>query len=85
MGALGKDIKKAQIILNRGPRRENKKEVNMKKEDGRLKLKYCNNSQCELYQRDFSRTDESFLDRAIQSAAVLYCPICGIKLSSNER
>lgn len=48
----------------------------MKKEDGKLKLRYCNNSRCELYQRELS-------DAAWGKA--LFCPYCGAKLSSNER
>lgn len=57
----------------------------MKKEDGKLRVKYCNNSRCGLYQKDFSKSSETFLDQAVQSPAVFYCPCCGTKLSSNER
>lgn len=49
----------------------------MKKEDGRLKLKYCNNSSCNLYQKDMSKN----YDRI----SYTFCPICGNKLFSNER
>ncbi len=48
----------------------------MRKEDGRLKLSYCNNSSCNLYQKDVSKI---YIDK------VLYCPYCGTKLSSNQR
>ena len=48
----------------------------LRKEDGRLRTKYCNNGSCELYQKDLSNS---------VAGKVLFCPYCGTRLSSNER